>query len=199
MSNGHTETNERERSFAENSSVETGAAVSAEAAVISELKRENERLRDVALRAAAETENTRRRGERDVRDARQYAVVAFAREMLAVSDNLQRAISVSDNVATQSGSESLGSGVRATERMLVTALSKFGARKIDAAGHLFDPNLHEAVMVTEDSDLPANTVVQVLEDGYTIHDRLLRPARVVIAAGNRIPRPGGGADDDRSL
>ncbi len=200
MSNGDTKSNGWDTPAAVEGSVVASAADSADVDVISVLERENEQLRDAALRAAAEAENTRRRGERAAKDASQYSISSFARELLAVSDNLRRAIEVADDAPiSRTRNDALGDGVRATERMLASVLSKFGVAKINAIGSLFDPNFHDAVMVTEDSDLPAGTVVQVLEDGYTIHDRLLRPARVVLAAAKRTLHPGGGMDADRSL
>ena len=172
----------------------------AQADIVSELRLENEQLRDRALRAAAETENTRRRGERATKDASQFAITSFARDLLAVSDNLNRAIEMSDNArSSRTGHDALADGVRATERMLASVLKKFGVTKIDAAGSRFDPNVHEAIMVTADSDLPAGTVVQVVEDGYKLQDRLLRPARVVLAAAKPAPNAGGVTDGDRSL
>jgi molecular chaperone GrpE len=146
------------------------------------LEAENAALRDRMLRALAEAENTRRRAGREAKDARQYAVADFARELLPVADNLQRAIAAAERHAPETTEEAaLIEGVRATERVLMSAFERFGIRKIEALGARFDPALHEAMTEVDDASQAPGTVVGVLEDGYTIHDRLLRPARVIIA------------------
>jgi molecular chaperone GrpE len=149
------------------------------------LQADNAALRDRLLRALAEAENERRRAERTAAEARQYAVADFARELLEVLDNLQRAIAAAEQAAAASSADqALIDGVRATERMLVALLERFGVRRIEALGRRFDPNLHEALFEVDDDAHPPGTVVQVVEDGYTIHHRLLRPARVVVAKGS---------------
>jgi molecular chaperone GrpE len=149
---------------------------------VAALQAENASLQDRLLRALAEAENTRRRAERAAQDARQDAISDFARELLAVADNLQRTIEAAERHGSQSPQEAaLLEGVRATERQLLQVFERFGVRKIEAAGAPFDPNLHEAVMQEEDVSHPPGTVIRVLEDGYTIHGRLLRPARVVVS------------------
>ena len=138
-------------------------------------------LRDRLMRALAETENARRQGERRVQDAQQFAVASFAREMLQVVDNLRRAL---DAEATDGQAGSRGGvmeGVAATDRILTQILNRFGIRQVDALNAPFDPGKHEAVMETDAAEQAPGSVVQVLENGYTIHDRLLRPARVVVA------------------
>jgi molecular chaperone GrpE len=147
------------------------------------LAAENADLRDRVLRALAEAENTRRRAERTAADTRRYAISDFARELLTVADNLQRAIVTAERHAVDSPDDiALIEGVRATERSLLNTLERFGIRKIDARGEQFDPTLHEAVMQSEDGSQQPGTIVDVVEDGYKIHDRLLRPARVVVTA-----------------
>jgi len=142
------------------------------------LRAENASLQDRMLRALADAENTRRRAERNVEDARQYAIAGFARELLAVMDNLQRAAAATSQGSSNS---SLLEGVQATQRLLADVFGRFGIKRIDALGAQFDPALHEAIMATEDdSQLPGN-VGRIMEEGYTIHDRLLRPARVAVA------------------
>ena len=164
------------------------------------LEFEIDQLRDRAIRAAAETENTRLRGERAAKDAGEFAIAAFAREVLSVSDNLRRAIDASaDGQAARSSRNILDEGVRATERQLASVLQRFGVQKIDAIGTKFNPHLHEAVMETRESPEAAGVVVQVLEDGYTIHDRLLRPASVIIAAAGPKAPSSGDTRDDRSI
>jgi molecular chaperone GrpE len=153
--------------------------VSASDDAVQALQAENASLRDRLLRALADAENVRRRAERAAAEARQYAIADFAREMLVVADNLQRAIMSAE--ADPDTDLSRLEGVRATERVLMATFERFGIRKIDAAGARFDPALHEAIMEVDDDMQPPGTVVEVLEDGYLIHDRLLRPARVVVA------------------
>jgi molecular chaperone GrpE len=162
---------------------EDEAATPGEATVdAAALEAENAALRDRMLRALADAENTRRRAERAAEDARQYAVADFARELLPVTDNLRRAIVTAERHTPKSvEDDALIEGVRATERLLMAAFERFGIRKIDALGARFDPSLHEAVTEVDDASQVPGTVVDVLEEGYTIHDRLLRPARVIIA------------------
>jgi molecular chaperone GrpE len=150
------------------------------------LLKENEELKDRALRAAAEMENLRRRTARDVQDARAYSVANFARDMLSVSDNLRRAIeAVSDEAKTAGGAglASLIEGVEVTERSMLSALERHGVRKLDPLGEKFDPNFHQAMFEVPNPDVAANTVVHVAQSGYTIGDRVLRPAMVGVAKG----------------
>jgi molecular chaperone GrpE len=155
--------------------------VAVEAVDLGTLLAENQSLRDRLLRALADAENTRRRAERFADDARQYAIANFAREMLSVADNLRRAIAAAESRPAGSNSDAgLLEGVRSTERMLMQALERFGVSKMDALGKPFEPSLHEAVMEIDDPERPPGTVAEVLEDGYTIYDRLLRPARVAV-------------------
>jgi len=146
------------------------------------LRAENAELRDRLLRALADAENTRQRGERVAQEARQYAIANFARELLTVLDNLHRAIAAAEH---QEGADepesSLLEGIRATERLLSSTFERFGVRRIEAFGAKFEPALHEAVMEVQEGEYEPGTVVQVLEDGYNIHGRLLRPARVTVA------------------
>jgi molecular chaperone GrpE len=143
---------------------------------------ENASLRDRMLRALADAENTRRRADRTAQDAGRYAIANFARELLPVADNLERTLAAAERPSSAAAdSAGLVEGVRAVQRMLMQALEQFGVRKIDALGAPFDPALHEAVMEVDDLSHPPGTVVGVVEDGYTIHDRLLRAARVAVS------------------
>ena len=145
------------------------------------LKAENASIRDKLLRALADGENIRRRAERSVDDARQFAIADFARELLLVADNLRRTLEAAErNLPVSVPDEALVQGVAATERMLQSILGRFGVKKVEAVGKRFDPAMHEAVMQVADPTAPPGTVVQVLEDGYTIHARLLRPAKVAV-------------------
>jgi molecular chaperone GrpE len=155
-------------------------AVAVEAVDPATLLAENQSLRDRLQRALADAENTRRRAERSLDEMRQYATANFAREMLSVEDNLRRAIDSAERNPVKSVEDAaLLEGVRSTERMLMQALARFGVQKIEA-GAPFDPGLHEAVLEVDDPERQPGTVAEVLEDGYTIHGRLLRPARVAV-------------------
>ena len=156
-------------------------AVAQEAVDVATLIAENASLRDRLLRALADAENIRRRAERTAEEAQQYAISDFARELLMVADNLERTIAAAAERPETVEDQALIEGVRATKRLLEQTLSHFGVRKIEALGKRFNPSLHEAVMEADDASQPPGTVVRVLEDGYTIQDRLLRPARVVVA------------------
>lgn len=141
---------------------------------------------DRLLRALADAENARRRAERTAAEARQYAIGDFARDLLAVADNLQRALQAAD--AGGPGTErALVEGVRSTDRLLQNVIARFGVTKIDSLGAPFDPKLHEAIMVVDDERHEPGTVVEVVEEGYMLHDRLLRPARVFVNNPNMKP------------
>jgi molecular chaperone GrpE len=160
--------------------------IALDATDVASLVAENAALRDRYLRALADAENARRRIEQQAADARAYAVTQFARELLPVADNLHRAIETAEaQAALGAGDAALFEGIKATERMLAAAFERFGVRRIAAEGAAFDPAFHEAVMELDDPEAPPGTVLQVLEDGYTIHDRLLRAARVVVAKRRR--------------
>jgi molecular chaperone GrpE len=164
-------------------------AVATEAVDVATLVAENASLRDRLLRALADAENTRRRAESAAAEARKYAIADFARELLAVADNLQRTIAAASRSPETVEDQALIEGVRATERLLEHTFSRFGIQKIDALGKPFDPTLHEAMMEVDDPSQPPGTVVRVAEDGYKIHDRLVRPARVFVVKRNPKPEP----------
>jgi molecular chaperone GrpE len=146
------------------------------------LQDENKALHERLLRSLAEAENVARQADRKVTETRQYAVSELAREMLPVVDNLQRTVKAVEMRSSKSvENDALLEGVQATLRALLQTLERFGVRPIDAHGKPFDPNFHEAVMEVEDPSQPPGTVTQVLEQGYTIRDRLLRPARVAVS------------------
>jgi molecular chaperone GrpE len=155
-------------------------AVATDAVDMATLLSENASLRDRLLRALAEVENTRRQTDRRVDDTRKFAIAEFARELLPVMDNLQRVIDASGRAADHDNS-ALVQGTEATLRLFVQTLGRFGVNKIDALGRRFDPALHEAIIEADDPSQPPGTVIRVVEDGYMINERLLRPARVVVA------------------
>ena len=143
---------------------------------------ENASLRDRLLRALAEGENTRRRADRAIDDARKFAISEFARELLIVVDNLQRTVAASEReVPMTAENVAVVEGVKATLRILMQTLQHFGIQRIEAVDQKFDPNLHEAIAQVEDPAQPPGTVTRVVEEGYMIHDRLLRPARVFVS------------------
>ena len=155
-------------------------------AVLQNLQRENGELKDRLLRTLAEMENLRRRTEKEVADAKLYGISSFARDMLAFVDNLRRAV---DNIpdelrkSADSAVKTLISGIEVTERDFVARLARHGAKKMEPLGSKFDPNLHEALYEVPDETVPNGTVVKVIEDGYTIGERVLRPAKVGISRG----------------
>lgn len=159
---------------------------SADYEAVVRLVKENEELKDRALRLAAEMENLRRRTVRDVQDAKAYAISNFARDMLQVSDNLNRgldAVPAEARAGGDAGLKALIEGVELTDRGMMATLERHGVRKLDPKGERFDPNFHEAMFEVPNPDVPANTVVQVVQTGYVIGDRVLRPAMVGVAKG----------------
>jgi molecular chaperone GrpE len=152
---------------------------------IAKLEADLAEARDRMLRALAETENVRRRLEREREDTARYAISRFAGDTLSVADNLRRALDAVPATAVEKDEflAKLVDGVSATEKNLLSVLEKNGVKKLDPLGQKFDPNFHEVLFEMDAPDKPAGTVVQVLEAGYTIGDRLLRPARVAAAKG----------------
>ena len=147
------------------------------------LKAENEKQRDQLLRLAAEMENLRRRTARDVKDAKAYAVTAFARDMLGVSDNLRRALDAIPEDKRTEEIKGFIEGVEMTERSMLSGLERHGVKKIEAEGARFDPNIHQAMFEVPNPEIPSNTVVQVVQAGYMIGERVLRPAMVGVSKG----------------
>lgn len=143
------------------------------------------RARDELLRALAEVENTRRRADKQAHEARAYAIDRFARELLPVADTLTRALAAVSPQARESadeGTRNLLAGIELTERALLDAFSRNGLRRVGTKGEAFDPNLHQAVAQAP-SELAAGTVLDVMQAGYVLVDRTLRPAMVSVSAG----------------
>lgn len=158
------------------------------AALTSEVADTKEQL----LRALAETENVRRRAAKDREETRKYAITAFARELLSVADNLRRALdSLPEEMRGDEALVGVVSGIEMTEREFLSALERNGIRRIDPMGEKFDHNFHQAVFEVADSDSPPGTVVQVIQAGYVIADRLLRPAMVGVAVAAKDEAPVG--------
>jgi len=153
-------------------------------------------LRDRLLRALAEVENVRRRAERERGDAAKYGVTQLAKDLLEPADNLRRAVeSVPESQVRDELTRTLLTGVAATERALLAAFERHGIRRIDPKGERFDHNFHQAIFEAERTGQPAGTIVEVLQPGYLLHDRLLRPAMVGVAKGDAAPPPP--AEEDR--
>ena len=139
-------------------------------------------LKDRLLRAAAETENVRRRLEREKQDATAYAVTGFARDLLGVADNLRRALdAIPAEAREQEAVKTIVTGVEMTERELLNTLQRHGVTRIETQGQKLDPNRHQAMLEVENGDAEPGTIVQELQAGYVIKDRLLRPALVSVA------------------
>jgi len=163
---------------------------------IAALETELAEAQDRLLRALAETENTRRRAQRERIDAEKYGVSRFAEGLLSVADNLHRALdSLPEAEVRDDRTKSLLAGVAATERELLAAFERSGLKRIDPKGESFDHNFHQAVFEVENTGRPAGTIVEVLQPGYVLHDRLLRPAMVGVAKGGATAPDPDGTDD----
>ncbi|MBI3701382.1 MAG: nucleotide exchange factor GrpE [Afipia sp.] len=148
--------------------------------------------KDRMLRTLAEMENLRKRTAKEVADARAYGITGFARDVLDIADNLQRALDAVPQEARDAadpGLKALIEGVEITERSLHKTLEKNGVQKIDPLGEKFDPNFHQAMYEVPDATVPSGTVVQVVQSGYTIGERILRPALVAVTKGGAKPAP----------
>jgi len=156
-------------------------------------------LRDRLLRALAEMDNLRKRTDREVADSRAYAVTTFARDILSVADNIRRAL---DAVApelragAEAGVKALIDGVELTERELSKALEKNGVRQFSPQGEKFDPNVHQAMFEVPDVTVPAGSVVQVVQPGYMLGERVLRPAMVGVSKGGPKMAPVSATNDN---
>src|ERR1700727_1759904 len=165
------------------------------------LEREHAEMKDRLLRTLAEMENLRRRTEREVTDARLYGVASFARDVLVVADNMRRALDALPPEArahAHAGMKALVGGVELTERELLKALEKNGVRQFTPHGEKFDPNVHQAMYEVPDPSVPAGSIVQVMQPGYMIGERVLRPALVAGAKGGPQAPPSSGNDNARA-
>lgn len=175
---------------------------------IARLERDVSEMKDQLLRALAEAENVRRRSQKEVADAKQYAITGFARDMLGVADNFRRALESlpAEEAIENAGLKGLVDGIRMTERELLSALERHGVRTVDPSGERFDPNLHQAMFEVENPDVPSGTVVQVMQPGAVIGERIVRPAMVGVSKGGPKPAPkqpepasgGDGEDEGRA-
>jgi len=161
-------------------------------ASVEALNKEVAEARDKMLRTLAEMENLRQRTRREVADAKTYGITGFARDVLDIADNLQRALDAvpaEARAAADPGLKSLIEGVELTERSLLNALEKNGVKKFDPTGEKFDPNFQQAMYEVPDPSVPSGTVVQVVQAGYMIGERVLRPALVGVSKGGAKSAP----------
>jgi len=168
---------------------------------VAELVREAAEYKDKLLRTLAEMENLRKRTEREVADARLYGNASFARDVLAVADNMQRAFDAMGSELRQQSDpkvKALVEGVELTERELLKVLEKHGVKKFSPAGEKFDPNFHQAMYEIENPDLPPGHVAQVIQAGYTLGDRVLRPALVAVVKAAPKAQPASANDNPQS-
>jgi molecular chaperone GrpE len=159
---------------------------------IAVLKAEIEALRDQRLRALAEAENVRRRAERERAEASQYAVTKFARDMLSIADNFARALAACPPELREAADPQVKAvldGVEATDRQLLATLERHGVKPVATADGKFDPNLHQAIAEVPGNGKPAGSIVDVVQSGYMIGDRLLRPAMVTVARRDETAAP----------
>jgi molecular chaperone GrpE len=179
-------TEQTARADAEAAPPPEAAAPNAAPAPSTALEREHAEMKDRLLRTLAEMENLRKRTEREVADSRLYGVSSFARDMLNVADNMRRALDAVTpelRASAEPGVTALIDGVDLTERELLKALEKNGIRQFSPQGEKFDPNLHQAMFEVPDATVPAGSVVQVVQPGYMIGERMLRPALVGVSKG----------------
>lgn len=169
--------------------------------IIADLRREVSDLKDRVLRAHAEVENVRKRAEREKDETAKYAVTKFARDVLNVGDNFQRALTAvpAGAAETDAALKALVEGVTMTEREFLNVLERHGVKRIEAQDQPFNPHLHQAVMEMPRPDVPAGTIVQVFQAGFTIGERTLRPAMVVVSSGGpKAQKPAEGAPQNNN-
>lgn len=178
MKEGNTEdteeTLEGENSEAENDGVDE----------LEKLKEENAKLKDSFLRAYAESENVKKRCQQEIEKNSKFAIAEFAKELLGVADNLQRAMSSVKNTDNEQ-CKSLLQGVEMTQKELTKVFAKFGIKKIESLDRIFDPNFERVVQEVEDKEKPAGTVIAELQSAYTINERILREAMVIVSKGGK--------------
>jgi len=183
------ETKKRDPEPAAGADPAAGETSEAEVTDVATLEARIADLTDRLLRSHAEMDNMRKRTERDKEDMAKYAITKFARDVLSVGDNLQRAIAAVPAGAAEEDPalKALVDGVTLTEREFLNVLDRNGVKRLDPVGEPFNPHQHQAMTEVEDRDVAAGTVVQVYQPGYVLEDRVLRPAMVVIAKGGAKP------------
>ncbi|MGP0058203.1 MAG: nucleotide exchange factor GrpE [Beijerinckiaceae bacterium] len=186
ISAGRRSPTDPEEGLSSDSANETAGAEADPFIVLQTLQRDNADLKDKLLRSLADIENMRRRTDKEVTDAKIYGITAFARDMLTFADNLRRAAeNVPSDLRAQAEApiKALIEGLELTERDFLSRLARYGVKKLEPLGAKFDPNMHEALYEVLDETKPSGTVVQVMEEGYAIGDRVLRPAKVGVSKG----------------
>ena len=174
-------TSEKEENVSEEPKDQEGAEISSEE-LIEKLNEEITSLKDQRLRAIAELENFRKRAEKDQSDALKYGISNFAKEIIDIRDNIERAqSSISDEAKSNESIKSVIEGIDLIVQSVISTFEKIGIKKIESLNEKFDHNLHQAMMEIENDDLEPGTIVQELIPGYTLHDRLLRPAMVGVS------------------
>jgi molecular chaperone GrpE len=176
---------ERKRMTDENSPANghDGADAMADDGDLASLRADVAALKDQALRYAAEAENTRRRAEREVNDARAYAIQKFARDLLGVADNLARALAHAPKDRDDPPARNLAIGLEMTQKELMSSFERNGLKRISPTrGEKFDPHLHQAMTEQTSAEVPPGSVIEVMQDGYELFGRIVRPAMVVVAA-----------------
>jgi molecular chaperone GrpE len=189
--------NDRDTSPTDDTAPADQPAAAPQPAPSTALDRELADTKDRLLRTLAEMENLRKRTEREVADARAYGITTFARDIANVADNMHRAMQALDDelrAKADEGMKALLDGVELTERELMNVLEKHGVKRIDPLGQKFDPNRHQAMYEVDDPSVPAGTVAQVVQSGYLIGERVLRPALVAVAKGRAKAAPSGQAE-----
>ena len=167
--------------------------------IIEKLNEEIQDLKDQRLRAAAELENFRKRAEKDQADALKYGVSNFAKEIINIKDNVERAqSSISEDVRSNDAVKSIVEGLDMIAQSAVATFEKIGIKKIESLNEKFDHNLHQAMMEIENDEVEPGTIVQELISGYTLHDRLLRPAMVGVSKKTQQNQQSGDSDKEES-
>lgn len=167
----------------ESDSAETGTALKVAEDALKAAQAEIEALKDQALRAAAETENVRKRADRSIENAHKYALERFVGDLLPAVDSFERAVTAAEEVKSTAGEavDAVAEGVELSLKLLVEAMGRQGIEVVDPIGAPFDPKLHEAMTMVENADAEPGTVIEVFQKGYTVNGRLTRPARVIVA------------------
>lgn len=142
----------------------------------------DKREQDIQLRAQAEIQNMRRRAEQEVEKAHKFALEKFSKELLTVVDNLERGLAALDKAVSDETTQALVDGVEMTHKEFISTLAKFGVQAVGVVGEVFNPELHQAISMQPTEGIDANHISQVLQKGYTLQGRVLRPAMVMVAA-----------------
>ncbi len=142
----------------------------------------DKREQDIQLRAQAEIQNMRRRAEQEVEKAHKFALEKFSKELLTVVDNLERGLAALDKAVSDETTQALVDGVEMTHKEFISTLAKFGVQAVGVVGEVFNPELHQAISMQPAEGIDANHISQVLQKGYTLQGRVLRPAMVMVAA-----------------